>query len=172
MQNGRVIAHAKRERNLFTLDLAAPSQVMSARAMAIRGRGRPSHFESQKKRIRLWHRRLAHANNTRVVRVSKLINGVDLNLANGKEYDPSEIFIDSYDSETSANENKSPNNSILQPGPAPVLPIDTMTSALNPICQTKEYEDIDTIVKLCTPCVGSESTRSVRRNKRYEANIK
>ncbi len=38
MRNRKIVAHSKRERNLFTLDLATPNQVMSAKAMAIRGK--------------------------------------------------------------------------------------------------------------------------------------
>ncbi len=78
--------------------------------MAIRGKGRPTHLVSQNKRIRLWHRRLAHVNNARVVRAFKLVDGVDLGPDN-KEYDPAEVFIDSDNSdnsEASANENDLP----------------------------------------------------------------
>lgn len=101
MKDGKIVAHAKRERNLFTLDLATSGKAMAiilvrpkAKAMAITGRGQPSHLVSQNERIRLWHRRLAHASNARVVRASKLVDGIDLDYSD-KEYDPAEVLIDS-----------------------------------------------------------------------------
>lgn len=69
IRQGKVIAHAKRTQNLFTLNLAHPGKAMAmtiqpkamaiagqAQAMAITGRGRPTHLVSQNKHIRLWHR--------------------------------------------------------------------------------------------------------------------
>lgn len=106
MKYGKAIANAKRERNLFVLELAAAGAAMAARslkprrAMAIAGCGRPTHLDSQNKRIRVWHRRLAHASNAQIVRASKLTDGIDLNTSNSK-YDPAEIFIDSDDSDAS-----------------------------------------------------------------------
>ncbi len=97
-RNGKIVANAKRERNLFTLNLAAPNQAMSAKAMAIGGKGQPTHFVSQNKQIRLWHRPLVHVSNARVVRASKLLDGVDLGPDN-KEYDQAEVFIDSDNSD-------------------------------------------------------------------------
>lgn len=60
MRNGEVIARAKRDRNLFTLDLAQPRRVMTVvnkrlKAMAITERGQLTHLVSQNKCIRLWH---------------------------------------------------------------------------------------------------------------------
>lgn len=91
MKDGSAIAHAKRERNLFILDLAIPGVAMSIRclkpkAMAITGRGRPTHLVSRNKRIRVWHRRLAHASNARVVRAAKLTDGINLSNTSNDEY--------------------------------------------------------------------------------------
>ena len=61
MRKRKVIAHAKREQNLFVLKLAAAGVAMTIRSlkprrtMAITGRGRPTHLVSQNKRIRVWH---------------------------------------------------------------------------------------------------------------------
>lgn len=85
MRNGKVIAQAKKDRNLFTLELAQPDRAMATikiisilpKAMAIYGQGRPTHLMSQNKRVRLWHRQLAHISNARVVRASKLIDSID-----------------------------------------------------------------------------------------------
>ncbi len=162
MQQGKVIALAKRTRNLFTLDLAHPGRAMAvtiqpkamaiakrARAMAITGRGRPTHLVSQNKRIRLWHRRLAHVSNARVVRASKLVGGIDLGPT--KEYDPAEVFVDSEDSDDSGDDPQSPSEEETDPSFARQIRANT--------------DDNDPPDKLCTPCVGSESTRVVRRNK-------
>lgn len=65
--------------------------------MTIPGKGRPTHLVSQNKRIRLWYRRLTHANNVRVVRASKLVDGINLGLK--KEYNLVEVFVNSKDSD-------------------------------------------------------------------------
>ena len=71
-----------------------------ARAMAITGRGRPTHLVSQNKRIRLWHRRLVHVSNARVVRASKLVDDISLD-QDDREYNPAKVFIDLDDSNAS-----------------------------------------------------------------------
>lgn len=93
MRGGKIMAHAKRSHNLFTLDSAMPGQVMSARAMAITGQGRPTYLVSKNRRIRIWHRQLAHVSNARVVRASKLVDGIELGPT--KEYDPTKVLVDS-----------------------------------------------------------------------------
>lgn len=55
VQSGRTIAQARRDRNLFILDLAMPN-----RAMQFTGRGRPTHLVSKNKRVRVWHRICTH----------------------------------------------------------------------------------------------------------------
>lgn len=109
MRNGKIIAQARRNRNLFTLELAQPGRAMATiktvsilpKAMAIHGRGRPTHLVSQNKRIHLWHRRLAHISNVRVVRASKLLDGIQLEHDDDKEYDPAEVLIDLDNSDVS-----------------------------------------------------------------------
>ena len=46
MRSGKTIAHTRRSHNLFTLDLALPTQIMSAidKRMVITGRGQPTHL--------------------------------------------------------------------------------------------------------------------------------
>lgn len=63
MQGGQAIAHARRDRNLFILDLVSPNKVMQAaqsqkstqpsQAMAIQGRGRSTDIVSRNKRVRI-----------------------------------------------------------------------------------------------------------------------
>lgn len=151
MRKDKVIAHAKRVQNLFTLDLAAPGQAMSvrSRAMTITGRGRPTHLVSQNKRICIWHRRLGHISNARVVRASKLTDGIALGLQD-KEYDPAKVLIDSDDSDDSESSDIETTGA---PNPAPT-PALALANQVN-----------DVLDKLCGPCVGSKSTRVVRRDK-------
>lgn len=155
MKDGQVIANAKRERNRFILDLAAPGKAMvvMTKAMAIIGRGRPTHLVSHNKHVRIWHRRLAHASNARVIRASKLTDGINLKDVATKEYNPTEVVIDSDDSEASETDTLSNENAIatLPPRHKAVMS-----------CHTDNPDDLD---KLCTPCVGSKSTRAIRRNK-------
>ncbi len=103
MKDGKIIAHAKRSRNLFILELAIPGKVMQVsnaintpsqtnRSMAMRGRGRATHLVRKNRRIRIWHRRLGHASNARVIRAASLVDGIDIH---GAKYDPIEVFVDS-----------------------------------------------------------------------------
>lgn len=83
MRRGGVVAHAKRNRSLFILDLVKLGRAMHVttssppRIMAV-GRGRPTHIVSKNKRIRIWHRRLGHGSNARVIRASKLVDAIDI----------------------------------------------------------------------------------------------
>lgn len=101
MQGGQEIARARRDRNLFVLDLATPNRAMqtlsSGKAMTAQGRGRPTHLVSRNKRFRVWHRRMGHASNARIIRASKLLIGMgDFNA----EYNPAEVYSDSEQSDS------------------------------------------------------------------------
>lgn len=158
MRSREIIALARRERNLFILDLARPGRAMatiSQKAMAITGRGRPTNLLSQNKRIRLWHRRLAQVSNARVVRAAKLVDGINLDIED-KGYDPVEVIIDSDDSDVSDSD-ADPDPHIDDPPntqPAPEVAHATKTDKNN-----------DLLDKLYTPCVGSKLTQVVRRHK-------
>lgn len=114
MRHGKVIAQAKRTRNLFTLELAHPGKAMAmtiqskaTQAMAITERGRPTHLVSQNKRIRLWHRRLTHVSDARVVRAAKLVDGIVFE-QEGRKYNPAEVLIDSDDSNATLDKKELP----------------------------------------------------------------
>ncbi len=93
MRHGVVLAQAKRHRNLLILDRAIPETVMKVRNLAMAtGKSRPTHLVSKNKKVRIWHRRHGNASNWRVIRVSKLVDGIEIEK---KEYDPTEVFIDS-----------------------------------------------------------------------------
>lgn len=117
VQCKEVIARAKRNQNLFTLELAQPERAMvnftlqpkakaAARVagqswvMAITGRDRPTQLMSRNERIWLWHWQLTHISNVGVVKASKLVDGINLENEN-KEYDPTEVLIDSDNSDVS-----------------------------------------------------------------------
>lgn len=88
--------------------------------------------------------------NARVVRAAKLVDGISLEQED-KEYNPSEVLADSDDSDVSVSSDKEG------------LP--TQSSTKTPVVVIHQtIENVDTIDKLCTPCVGSKSTWVVRRN--------
>lgn len=93
MKNKKIIIHAKRKQNLFTFDPAQPRKVM-----AMTGQGQLTHLVSKNKCIQLWYWRLAHINNTRVVRASRLVNNIALTSQN-TEYNSANILIDSDNSD-------------------------------------------------------------------------
>lgn len=147
IRHGVVIAQAKRHRNLFILDRAIPETMMKVRNLAMAtGRGRPTHLVSKNKKVRIWHRRLGHASNARVIRASKLVDGIDIK---DNEYDPTEVFIDS-DTEDDDDTSGTPIVS------GPTAPPELAASA----SETNSVFD-----HICGPCVGSKSTRVVIRNK-------
>ena len=150
IRQGVVIAQAKRHRNFLILDRAIPETVMkvSNLAMATR-RGRPIQLVSKSKKIRIWHRRLGHASNARVSRASKLVDGI---VIEDREYDPTEIFIDS---DTEGNDD-TPGILIASDPTDPTAPSEFAAT----ISETNS--DFDHI---CGPCVGSKSTRVVISNK-------
>lgn len=157
VRSGRIIAQARRDLNLFILDLAIPN-----RAMQVTGRGRPTHLVSKNKKVRVWHRRFAHASNARIVRASRLLDGMgDFN----KEYNPTEIYSDSELSDDDASLNQpiprsdddADTNKPESEQPQPPNPSPAMSSRL-----ATTNSDFDS---LCTPCIASKQTRVVVRNK-------
>ena len=44
--------------------------------MLVKGRRRPTYLLSKNLQIRLWHRKLGHASNMRVIGVSRLTDGI------------------------------------------------------------------------------------------------
>ncbi len=83
------------------------------------------------------------------MRASRLVDDIVLE-QEGREYDPTEVLIDSDDSDATLDKEKSP----IQPS------AETSTAIIH-----QTIENPDAIDKICTPCVGSKSTRVVRRNK-------
>ena len=147
IRHGVVIAQAKRYRNLFILDRAIPETVIKVRNLAMAtGRDRPTHLVSKNKKVQIWHRRLGHASNARVIRASKLVDGINIK---DNEYDPTEVFIDS-DTENNDDTSGTPIVS------GPTAPPELAASA----SETNSVFD-----HICGPCVGSKSTRVVIRNK-------
>ena len=73
-QGGNVIGAATRKKNLFVLDTQSPSD----KAMLVKRRRRPTYLLSKNLQIRLWHRRLEYASNARIIKASKLIDGIDI----------------------------------------------------------------------------------------------
>lgn len=116
--------------------------------MAITGGDHLTNLVGQNNQIRIWYCRMAHINNVEVVRISKVVDGINIGLTN-KEYNSAEVFIDS-------NNPKPPDNETIN------LLVD-QESLLAIIASTRKADNI--IDKLCAFCVGSKSTQMVRWNK-------
>ena len=95
-----------------------------------------------------------------MIRVSKLVNGVNFGLA--EEYNPAKIFVDSKNSDVEDFGDDSqlelvPTQPILQP----ILNKPSLVT-----CQLKaDIDDSNALDRLYTLCVRSKSTRIVRKNK-------
>lgn len=88
----KVVVHVKCNWNLFVLDFIKPRKVMTM------DYERFTHIISKQKQVRIWQRRLRYISNTRVVRASKLVDGIIID--NNAEYNSKEIFMDSNLSES------------------------------------------------------------------------
>lgn len=153
MRNEKVIAHTKKDENLFILEPSQSRKAMATiktvsiwpRAMAMTRQDWPTHLISQNKRICLWYRHLVHISNAQVVRASRLTDGTDLNTKD-KEYNPVEVLI------------MSDKSNVSDLSDSKELP-DVCTTL---VCQIRAKDILD---KLYEPCIGSKSTRVVRCNK-------
>ncbi len=151
MRHGVVIAQAKRHQNLFILDRAIPETVKKVKNLVMAtGKGRPTHLVSKNKQVRIWHRLLGHASNARVIRASKLVDGFE---TEDKEYDPTEVFIDS---DTEDDDDTLSGPIISDPNAPTKHPSEFAANA----SETNSGFD-----HICGLFVGSKSTRVVIRNK-------
>lgn len=174
MKDEEIIAQAKRSRNFFVLDLATPGKVIRVshtistcfinntsppahRNLALRERGQLTHLVSKNRKIRIWHCRLGHVSNAKVIRASILVDSIDLQQA---KYNLSKVFIDSEKSEHDTDED---NNSDEQENSDRSLALALQTSALDPTLETSAIDP--DFKKLCITCVVRKSTRTVKRHK-------
>ena len=138
--------------------------------MALRGRSRATHLVSKNRKIRIWHRQLGHASNTRVIRAATLVNGINLQKA---KYDPSEVFVNSEESEhdSSNEDNTAKDDNVVdkseQNTDTAVAALIFQTFATDPTLDSAlETSTIDPDPKkLCITCVASKSTRTIKRHK-------
>lgn len=137
MQVGHTIAHVKRNRNLFMLELAIPNK-----AMQVIGRGHPTHLVSKNKNIRIWHCRFGHASNARIIRASKLLTG--MGNFNNNSYDPTEVYSNSKHSVSNNNNDNKPKHAYTP---------DQASKAS--LLATPLDNDFDS---LCTTCIASKQT--------------
>ena len=100
--------------------------------MIIQGKGRPTYLQSKSRKIRLWHRRMGHASNARIVRASRMLEGMTV--------DDNDTIIDNdSNSSTDGLDNKSLEN-------------EKRNKSTNMAIITQEL-DFD---ELCDPCIGSK----------------
>lgn len=158
MQDGVPIAHARRDRNLFILDLATSGKVMQVNTQAIMTtrQGRLTHLVSRIKKVCIWYRRFEHASNVKVIWVLKLLTEMgDF----GENFDPTEIYSDSEASE--------PEKSFDNPNPINNDSTDadiTIETQHERLMKASKITDFD-FDEICEPYVGSKQTRVVRRYK-------
>ena len=132
--------------------------------MVVRGRDRPTHLVSKNRKIRIWHRRLGHASNSKVIRASTLVDGINPQQAN---YNLFEVFLDLDESEHDINKESKSNNQDTNPIAKTAFSLTLQSSAIDPD-RDPDFEslaiDLD-LDKLCTICMTSKSTRAVKHHK-------
>ena len=102
-QGGSTLGVANRHKNLFVLETGS-----KAKAMLVKGRGRPTYLLSKNPQIRLWHRRLGHASNARIVEASKLTDGIDITIEEGQQIQEEPFSSDSEVDDEDENSEPSP----------------------------------------------------------------
>lgn len=85
IKNRKIIVHVRKNQNLFLLDFVIPGKIIKishkspmSRTIVLRRRERSTHLVNKNKKIRIWHRKLSHVNNARVIRALTLVDGIDL----------------------------------------------------------------------------------------------
>lgn len=68
------------------------------------GQKKPTHIVCKNKQIQIWHYWLDYVSNAKVIRASKLVDGINIKIAN-VEYKPKKVFIDSDLSKTDKQPN-------------------------------------------------------------------
>ena len=134
-----IITHTRQDQNFFVLNLIKPKK-----AMIISRKG-PIYIVNWNKQINIWYHWLGHINNIRVVKVSKIVNGININNA---KYNPKKVFIDSDLSKTG----KQPN--VIDKNLAHLA--DSAFSSY--LLKDTTLSNFD---QLCDSCIRSKSTKTV-----------
>lgn len=103
------------------------------------GRDRPTPLVSKNKKVQIWHRRLGHARNARVIEASILVDGIEIE---GNEYDPTKNFIHS---DTKDDDNTLGTPIVSDPDAPPEL-------AANASKTNSDFNHI------CDPCAGQHAS--------------
>lgn len=128
-QGGNTIRLASKYKNFFILDTKTTKKVMITKK-----KGRPTYFQSQNRQIRLWHQCFGHASNTKIIQISKLINGINLK----------EDFANASENQYLNSESESNDN---------------VDSNANNLASIYKVISIDIEAKLCNTCVESKYTK-------------
>lgn len=85
------------------------------------------------------------------------MEGIDLGPT--KEYDLTEVFVDSEDSDNSEDDLR------VEPAPTQQPTLEKVTDSSFARQIRADIDNNEALDKVCIPCIGSKSTRVVRRNK-------
>lgn len=154
IKNGKVIAWAKKNQNLFTLNLAQPKKAMiiinkKPKTIAIISWGQQTYLVSQNKYIYFWHYCLIYVNNICIIKVFKLIDSINFNIV--VKYNPVEVPVNLDNSNTSNisdHKNLASNNTIIPPKVV-----------------VHQITNINILDKLYMPYIRIKSTKIIKRDK-------
>lgn len=72
-QKEKTIKLATRKKNLFVFNIQIPGKIM-----LVKRRRKLIYLFNKNPQIRLWYRKLGYASNARILKASKLTNGIDI----------------------------------------------------------------------------------------------
>ena len=147
-QAEKTIGLTTRKRNLFIRDI----QIHSRKMILVKDRGRPIYLLSKNPQIRLWHRKLGHASNTRVVETSKLNNKIDIIIEND--------FLTKNLSSNSGMDDKDKCKNMGQN-----LIVNNKHEKLPLLKAIINKTDSSEIEKLCNTCIESKHIKIIRYKK-------
>lgn len=99
-----MIGLATRKKNFFSLDICT----LPGKAMLSKKRAKPTYLLSKNSQIRLYYPQLEYASNTRVMKASKVIDGIDIIIKDGQQMQEKLFSSNSKDKNKDKNAELSP----------------------------------------------------------------
>ena len=122
------------------------------KATLVKKRGRSIYLISKNTQIRLWHRRLGHASNTRVIEISKITDSIEIMIDKSQYKNKDKCLSSDYKSEADKDINSTSSENNNKPEPSTATQLNQVT-------------DLNEIEELYDSCIKSKHTK-INRYKR------
>lgn len=156
-----MINSTTKKKNHFILD----TQLFFGKVILVKGRNRPSYLLSKNSQLRLWHRRLEYASNTRVMEVSKLTNRI--NIIINKDQQEKHFFSDSKNNVKDENSDVNPASNTNLAVYANInkdfyITNQVKFTMLNKVISISSIDSNNLIKQLCNLCIENKYTKVIK----------